>query len=246
MNKAISLLILTLSTTTSFAQDVDAAGISRATKRYHDYRVTNSEPAYGLKKVKTLIKGIKRNPKDMDDLSIPKSVWNHLSTPEKFTYCMLHGEVASQNCDGMPWIVGEEHKIFARTPGFFGDEELWSDRQNAFLQNHRGEVVRLLRTTILKQGRVGANLKVALTTVHANELIPDLVKLYNKDHKDQDLLTVFMLLMKDGGFKPFLASATYRKLYGPDSNYQSFIEANPANQKLMVERVTAFYQTRKR
>jgi len=243
MNKAIALFLLTLSTTTSFAQDGEPQ-VSAATKRYHEYRYENTEPTYGLGKVKAAIKKIKRNPKDEEDQSLPTPIFNALSTKEKFTLCMIHGEVASQNCDGMPWIVGEEKKIFAQPVGFFNDEEMWSDRQTKFLQTHRGEVIGMLRETMRKKSRVGANLKAAISAVHANELIPDLVKVYRKDRKDQDILTLLMVLMKDGQYKPFLASPSYRKLYGKDANYQSFVEANPANQKLTIDRAMAFYKTR--
>lgn len=245
MNKATALFFATLSTTTSFALQGEPH-VSEATKQYREYRYQYTEPAYGLKKVKALIKGIKPNPKDEDDIKLTDAAFNRLTTAEKFTYCMLHGEIQSQNCDGMPWIVGEEKKIFAQMPGFFNDEQMWSPRQISFLKNRRSQVIGLLRSTIRQKGRVGANFKETITTIHATELIPDLVKVYNKDHKDQDILTVFAILMKDGNYQPFMKSASYTKLYGKDANYQSFIDANVPNQKLMIARVTDFYKSRKR
>ncbi len=238
-------LALTAAFATASAQDVQEKDLAASTRHYHDYRQQATEPPYALKRVKAIIKAIKPSKgTDGDSQNFISPAWSHMSTPEKFTYCMLHGEVSSQNCDAMPWIVDEEHKVFAYPPPFNSGEENWSDRQHAFLVHHRHEVVELLRSTIRTQGRVGVNLKQTIVELHANEMIPDLIKAYDRDHKDQDILSVLMLLMKDGKFKPFMESITYRKLYGPDANYQSFIVANEANQKLMAQRAMTFYKSR--
>jgi hypothetical protein len=243
MNTAALLCSVVLFVHPSYAQDGQIK-ITPAMQRYRDYRIQNTEPPFGLTKVKRLIAKIKPVGKPDSDTEIAAtSAWNRLTTPEKFTYCMLHGEVYSQNCDAMPWIVDEEHKVFGQISSPFGDM-FWSDRQRAFLKNHRSEVIRLLRTTIREKRRVGVNLKDTINDLGAYELIPDLVSAYNRDHRDQDILTVLFLLMKDGKYKPFLSSITYRKLYGPDSNYQSFIVANEANQKLSIDRAMAYYRTR--
>ncbi|RYG23610.1 hypothetical protein EON82_13520 [bacterium] len=220
--------------------------VSPATSRYHELRFKSTEPSFGLAKVKGLIKQIK--PKKIDDESavLATTAWNRLSTAEKFTYCMLHGELSTQNCDAMPWVVDEENKVFAYPPPFLGGELMWSDRQKAFLKSHRGEVVRLLRSTIRSKGEVGVNLKVATYEINADELIPDLISVYRKGRKDQDILTLLMLLMKDGKYKPFLSSTTYRKLYGENASYQSYIVANEANQKLMFDRAMGYYRSRVR
>ena len=243
--KKATLLLLAIVASKAVAQDVKASDVSPATKRYHEYRQAATEPTYGLAKVKALLKATSATKGDeMDSKVLPSAAWNRLTTPERFTYCMLHGEVSSQNCDAMPWIVDEEHKVFAYPPSFHDGEESWSDRQRAFLSGHRSAVIGLLRSTIREKRRVGVNLKAAIVEIHANELIPDLVSAYDRDRKDNDLLSVLMLLMKDGKDKPFLASITYRKLYGPKASYQAFIVANDANQKLMVQRAMAFYHRR--
>ena len=245
LNAVKSLLLLTLAPSLTVAQDVKETDLSAATKQYRAYRVQNTEPSYGLAKVKAAIRQTKPTKgEDMDSVVLAPSVWTRLSTAERFTYCMLHGEVSSQNCDEMPWIVDEEHKVFAYPPSFHDAEESWSKRQLAFMKGNRTAVIRLLRETMAAKERVGVNLKNAITEIGAFELIPDLVKLYDRDHKDQDLLSVMAVLMKEGKDKPFLASITYRKLYGPEANYQSFIVANPENQKLMTDRAMAFYRRR--
>lgn len=216
--------------------------VSAATKKYREYRLRVSEPRYGLAKVKGLIKRLKSDAEGNAPMSAAE--FGRLSTKEKFTYCMLHGEDASQNCDGMPWVVDEEKKVFAYPPGLFGFDEVWSDKQWAFIRNHRTDVIRMVRETMRDQGYVGTNFKWTIARLDANELIPDLIKIYERERRDQDILTVLMMLMKDGKYQPFLSSATYRKVYGPDANYQAFIVANEANQKLMIQRAMAFYRSR--
>ena len=93
--------------------------------------------------------------------------------------------------------------------------------------------------------RAGLNLKQAIVQIDAYELIPDLVSVYNSAHKDQDILSVFCILMNDGRFKPFMVSQTYAKLYGDQSSYKSFMVANTANQQLTIGRAMAYYKSRK-
>ena len=222
------------------AQDVQEENVSPATKRYHELRQKETEPPFALAKVKAAIKALAGK----DDEVIASPLWPKMSTQERFTYCMLHGELFSQNCSEMPWFVDEEKKVFSYPPPFAYGQEQWSKRQEAFLKQRRGAVVGLLRRTIRERGRVGVNLKNAIIEIKAVELIPELVTVYNRDRKDQDILSVLAVLMKEGGDKAFRASPTWHKLYGPEANYKSFIVANEANQKLMVARAMAFYHRR--
>lgn len=244
MKKAVLLGSFVLLSSIVAAQDDGQVKVSPATKRYHAYRTEVTEPSYGLAKVKASIKKIK--PDKDDNEYLPKGEFERLSTREKFTYCMLHGEDMSQNCDMMPWVVEEEKKVFAYPPPFNDGNELWSDRQKAFMMKNRGTVIQLLRSTMHAKHRVGANLKAAIIELDATPLIPDLISEYKRDRKDQDILTVLMLLMKNGKYKPFEESATYKKLYADDASYKAFILANDANQKLMFERAMAFYRTHRK
>lgn len=230
--------------TLGHAQEVKESEVSLATKRYRAYRLQFTEPSFALAKVKAIIARIKSKPDQGGDgewLATP--AWNSMSPPEKFTYCMIHGEVSTQVCDVPPWLTDEEHKIFGQLTGF-ANEQSWSDRQRAFLKGHRSEVVRLMRTTIREKGRVGVNLKSAISDLGLYELIPDLTSIYRKDRKDQDILTVLLLLMEEGKDKPFLTSITYGKLYGKDANFASYIVANRANQDLTMQRAMAYYHRR--
>jgi len=243
MKRLLSICIIVAVSTSLFAQ-FDPPGLTKASKAYHAYRMVETDPSYGLTKVESLIKRIK----SVNDYSqeIAAKTFNALSVPDKFTYCMLHGEVFSQNCDGMPATLGEEKMIFGHPLGPWFGQNQWSDRQKSFLHHNRTAVVGLLRSTIRSNSRVGCNLKMAITELDAWELIPDLAASYNKAKQDGDILSVFFLLMKDGKFKPFLISETYKKIYADeDASYKSFVAYNPENAQLTIQRATAYYKSRK-
>ena len=75
--------------------------------------------------------------------------------------------------------------------------------------------------------------------------MPDLATLYKRDRKDHDLLTTIMVLMENNRFPEFLASTSWAKLYGPDSNYQGYLTANAANQDLIMQRGARFVTWKK-
>ncbi|PYF72562.1 hypothetical protein B0O44_106217 [Pedobacter nutrimenti] len=212
---------------------------STSSQAYHKYRLKNTVPPYGLVKVKALVAAIKPSG---DDYSAPlnQKAYLELSLREKFTYHMLHAESSSQNCDVMPPILDEDQKIFAQLPDAF-DEYSWSERQRNFLNSKRDSVLALIKESVTRSKRVGLNYKTAIVEVNGRELIPFLIQVYKQDHKDYDILTVLMLLMKKNEYGPFMNSASFVKLYGLKSDYQSFINFNAANEALILSRASAFY-----
>ena len=115
---------------------------------------------------------------------------------------MLHGEVFDQNCSEMPWFVNEEKKVFAYPPPFgYGRSSERAPDGVSEAEPPDGREPSAANDP--RAGHVGANLKNAIIEIKANELIPDLVTVYNRDRKDQDILSVLALLMKDGGDKAF-------------------------------------------
>lgn len=238
MKRILPLLPLLFSFPLFAQDDMEWKEASKESQAYHRSRLKQSEPPYGLTRVKGLIKKIKSN--DDEDLVLDQKVYLALSLREKFAYHMLHGESFSQNCDAMPPIQEEQKKIFAYVPDMF-DEFAWSERQSKFLSSNRDSVVNLLRECITKTNRVGVNFKQTIIEVNARELIPLLIKVYNITKKDLDILTVLMHLMKDNEYEPFLTSSSYKKLFGENSNYQDFLNYNKANMDLIIKRATEFY-----
>ena len=244
MNKTLSTLLFFTLAPSLYAQGSEFPNPSSASHKYSVYRHERTQPLYGVNKVNGLINSIKRN--DMDNLPLSQSKFKALTVREKFAYVMLHGEDFSQNCDAMPPMLDEHKKVFAYFPSPFSGDMVWSERQRAFLVNNRKIVVSMLRELMVTRKRVGVNIKQGIMEIKANELIPDVIGIYKRDKKDHDILTLLMLLMEEAKYQPFLSSKTHTLFYGENSNYQSFLPANSANEKLIIDRATSFYKSRKK
>lgn len=242
MKNLLSVLIVMSTVPTLFAQQEPKVHQSSVSRKYHQYREEISEPSYHLATIKAMVKKVKEDKEGNKPVS--KKVFDAMSSSEKFTYTMIHGEDASQNCDAMPPILNEESKIFGYIPSPFGDDVTWSERQRDYLTINRSTVIPLIRSTMKLRQRAGVNLKGAILHLNAVELIPDLVTTFNLKKKDFDILSLLMYLMKEGQYSEFMQSASYTKLYGEKSNYKGFLEGNVANQKLIIERAMAFYKTK--
>ncbi|MCW5937504.1 MAG: hypothetical protein KIT11_09385 [Fimbriimonadaceae bacterium] len=217
---------------------------SSASRQYNEYRKQLTEPLRHVAKIKALVARLKRN--ENDDLMLPDKVYNSLSVDEKFTFCMLHGEYFSQNCDAMPPIQDEDKKIFPFPPAAFGDEATWSQRQLDFMAKNRAKVVSLLRETIRARQRVGVNFKAAIDYLNAWELIPDLIAEYRRDRKDHDILTLLMLQMRKAEYEPFFYCEAYLALYGDDSGYQAFMPHTVPTEQEILRLARGFYESKKR
>jgi hypothetical protein len=219
-------------------------GLSTKSAEYHAYRLLKTEPSFELTKVKGILKTLKRPRDEGVERGVADKVFGRLSTEAKFTYCMIHGEVFSQNCDGMPAVLDEENKIFAQPSGAFGDEQDWSDRQKRFLHSRRSSVIRLLKSTIRSRHRVGVNLKKAILEIDATEIVPILELTYLKDRKDHDVLSVLSVLMKHESYGPYVKSAIYKALYtGPNASYQTSIPYTRQAEKFILAMATRFHKS---
>ena len=221
----------------SQAQSDDYKQPSQQSEAYHEYRLKMSVPPYGLARVKVLIDKISDND---GVLALDKSAYNSLAFREQFTYHMIHGEADAQNCDVMPQVQEGQLKIFGQLPDIFNDHG-WSQRQDRFFISHRDSVLSLIRESIGRSHHIGANYKRVIVGLNAREMIPFIIDQYKADKKDHDLLTVLMLLMKKNKYQPFLGSVMGRKLYGDESNYQTYISFNTANEELIIKRTMDFY-----
>jgi hypothetical protein len=244
MSKPLLLFISLFSFISSIAQDaLEYKEPSKESRAYHEKREVMTKPPFGLQKVAGLISNAKTD--EEDNKAINKNAYHSLSFREKFTYHMIHGESYSQNCDGYPPIQDEQKKIFAQLPELYGEYD-WSDRQIKFFKDNKDSVINLMKLSIEKNKKVGLNFKHAIVEINATEMIPVLIKVYNVERKDHDILTVLLLLMRNEGYGPFKSSASYKKLYnyekGYDENYYSaHLTLNKANQDLIVKRALDFY-----
>ena len=218
---------------------------SPASQAYHHYRKYKTNPPYGLEKVQQLIKDktIRREDPDADagTDSLPEKLYRSLSFREKFTYNMIYGESYAQTCDIDEAVVDEEKKIFGNLHSLFS-EEAWGDRQDAFFKDNKDSVIALMTESIGRVNRVGLNYKHAIVDINATSMIPLLIDMYNLQKKDHDILTVLLLLMKNNKYPPFMGSISYEKLYaGKDTYYDRSLVFNSANEALIIQRATDFY-----
>jgi hypothetical protein len=239
MKPAILFVALFISFSLFAQDDTTWKEASKESQAYHKYRQHLSYPPYSLKKIDSVIK--KQVLADQDDnLVLREQTYLSLSLREKFTYQMIHAESYSQNCDAMPPIQDEQKKIFAYLPDAFS-EFSWSDRQIKFLTDNKDSVVALIKECVSKNNRIGINFKQAILEMNAREMIPFLIKTYKAGKKDFDILTLLLLLLKENKYEPFMTTASYKKLYGENSNYQDYLIFNKANEDLIIKRATDFY-----
>ncbi len=238
MKQALLLTALLISFSLIAQDDSLWKEASKESQAYHKYRQHLSYPPFSLDKINLIIR--KQVVSDSEDnLVLKDKAYASLSLKEKFTYNMLHGESYSQNCDAMPPIQDEQKKIFGYLPDMF-NEFTWSERQEKFLTDNKESVIALIKECASKSNRIGINLKQAILVMNAKETIPFLIKVYTSQHKDHDILSLLMLLMKENNYEPFVASTSYKKLYGEESNYMDYLTYNKANEELILKRATDF------
>jgi hypothetical protein len=214
---------------------------SKESKAYNKYRQVNTEPSYGLAKIKKLIKAIKTN--DEDDPALSIKTFNSLSTKEKFTYCMIHPESFSQNCDAMPPVLDEQKKIFAFLPDAY-DELSLSDRQMKFLNSNKDSVLSWIKQVATEKNRVGVNFKEVIVAIGSKSIVPFLVDFYKKTKKDHDILTTLILLMENAKYKPHMNSQMHQKLFEDSGQWPRYINLNNANADLILKRAMDFYNAK--
>jgi len=102
--------------------------------------------------------------------------------------------------------------------------------------------------SITRSKRIGVNFKHAMLEINAKEMIPFLITTYksNKTIKDLDILTLFLEMMKENEYEPFITSGSYRKLYSDESSYESYLNYNKANEDLIIKRIMDFYNGTKK
>lgn len=238
--KYLVLLAAMFTTTSLLAQEDEVyKEPSKESQAYHEYRNKLSVPFYPSANVKNAIKKYVKTDQD-ENLVMKESIYNKFTPKEKFVYAMIHPEAYSQICDANPPIQDEHKKIFGQLPDAFADYAL-SERQEKFLKDNSDLVAGYFKECIARNNRVGVNYKQVIVNINAVSMIPFLIQIYNKQKKDHDILTMLLLLMKNNNYEEFLKSTGYKKLYGEESNYLSYLDLNTANVDLIIKRATDFY-----
>ena len=154
---------------------------------------------------------------------------------------MIHAEDYSQMCSMLPFRTDEEQRIYGQLQDLFGEYH-WSERQFAFFKANRDSVVQLMKAVIKKDDQAGMNFLTVIVLLNANELIPDLIDVYRTNPGNHYILTTLMLLMDENKYPEFAESISARKLYHRKTDtYSAFINYNKANEELIIQRATNFY-----
>ena len=244
--KIILLLLFTVCSCFSCMAQEEDQDPSPASQAYHQSRYYETTPPYGLAKVRQLIKDkiVHREGKYEDDAwtdSLPEKFYRSLSVREKFTYNMIYYESYSQGCNASLPVVDEEKRIYAHIPDFQGDG-YWSGRQTRFFNDNKDSVIALMTESITRSRKVGLNYKHVIIDVNAVSMIPLLIRTYNLQKKDHDILTILLMFMVNNNYAPFYASVSYKKLYGSGHTYSyTALNYNSANEALIIQRATDFY-----
>jgi hypothetical protein len=245
MKKITPFLLLIAVSLIGRAQDETEKRPSTASQAYHESRQKTTTPPYGLEKIQSLLPKMKDVPdKDNEDegtLALTEKTYASLSLPEKFTYNMIHGESYFQSCDAFLPYLEEEKKVFARLPPLFS-EQGWSKRQTKFFLDNKDSVILLMTASINRTHYVGLNYKQVIVDINATSMIPLFIDIYKLKRNDHDILTVLLLLMLNNAYPPFVSSTSHHKLYASEgSSYSAYLICNTANQDLIIQRATDFY-----
>ena len=208
----------------------------------HFFRNKISYPPYGLKKINRLISERRKGKPDEfpPAIVLNQRTYHSLSFREKFTYNMINFESYSQNCSLNFPPFDEGKKIFAYLPRSF-DEFSWSDRQLKFFKDNRDSVIALMGESISREKSVGINYKNVIVDLDAVSLMPLLIRTYDLDRRDHDILTVLSLLMQQSNYKPFVSSDVCKELNaGQESYLKRCVEFKPANAEQILRLAAQF------
>ena len=240
MKWSLSLLFL-FCYVVSFSQPADTTKSNQSnTNAYHEWRTRLTVPPYGIDKVRDMIKKIKPDSENNEELKAAD--YNSLSMREKFTYNMIHAESYCRDCAIASGTKDEDKKIYAYLPGAYRGFA-WSERQTKFFSSNRDSVIEFMKESMGRTKRAGVNFKQCMLEINAKEMIPDIIATFkaNKKVKDLDLLTVLLNLMKDNEYEAFLVSGSYKKLYAEETHYKSYLNYSQSNIDLIIKRATDFY-----
>lgn len=215
---------------------------------YYAFRNKISTPTCGLKKVQALISQRSANiPDEMlidYDGGISTTDFDKLTIEEKFTYVMIYPEIYSQACAERMYAFEPQNKIFGHLL-FVYNGVFWSKRQLGFMKKNKGRIIDLIIDQSNQSHELGLNYKAALVEMSAWESIPFLIDFYHMNPQDKDILTTLLLFLNKAALSTFKQSKIHDKLYGPDTNYESWINFSKANEQYILESAQTYYAKRK-
>jgi hypothetical protein len=205
------------------------------------YFLQPTTPPYGLHKIQELIRKATTDSSYFTTQVLDGGTYSSLSLREKFTYNMINPESFYQICS----VFGPNGKEKKPLPAYLAalsGSRRWSERQTKFFINNKDTVIQLMTACLQAGSNIGPNFKHVIVDINAKAMIPFVLKAYEKNESDLNLLTVLMLLMKDNKYRPFINSALYKNLYDYENgDYRMYIDLDAASEKLITTLATQFY-----
>jgi hypothetical protein len=162
------------------------------------------------------------------DIRLSDGEFRSLSPLEKFIYAHKYPESSMQTC-GLYDMARDMSLIPANIPYLF-DGERMSERQIKSLQDNRDSTMDYLSNCIDFYSHIPLGYKKTIIEINGWEFIPSILSLEEKMNrrdtgtvKDPYIYSLLMVLMKNNKFKDFIATTTYKKLYGESASYREKI-----------------------
>jgi hypothetical protein len=172
-----------------------------------------------------------------------------LSPTEKFIYAHQYPESYSQNCS-MYAASRDLTKIYSNIPFMITGEKM-SERQKQSLKDNRTITLACLEKCIKFNSYISLGYKQTILTIDAWELIPSILSLEERMHQrskevkdDPYLYSLLMVLMKQDGFKEFVNTDIYKKLYSEKVSYRASIDFTEKIRKTIIDVSKNFYTTK--
>ncbi|WP_196889721.1 hypothetical protein [Aureivirga sp. CE67] len=162
------------------------------------------------------------------NLNLPDSVFIKLTPKEYFVFATQFPEnhYSRQSCfvnksDDKKVFKVNKTKILPYLE-HSDDVFLISERQSEMLNKYRDNTVFYLKECLENKKNISNEFRRLILKIECFEIIPKLIEILKKQKKpnvDQDILTLFCLLMKDD-YKPFKESQIYKDLYVIDDSVE--------------------------
>lgn len=142
-----------------------------------------------------------------------------------------HPERYLQSCSIYSKELTYNTKIHSALPRK-GEGFYMSERQFKALEANRDSVLLLFNRCFEHASALPDDYKYTICDLSGYECIPSLKQMIGRQEtKDTYILTVFMLLMKNDNYAPFLASDLYKKLYNEDQEDHQYDMTVPVSKK---------------
>lgn len=174
-------------------------------------------------------------------IKLPDSVFNTLTSKEKFVYAFKYPERFLQNCSGYFSEKLDAPFLHPSLP-YQMDGLILSPRQNKSLEESRNAILPYFNEVIKISENIGNDYKRVIVNLKAFECLPALMHKYDTSRiKDNYILTIGLLLMKNDKYLDFLDSDIYKLVY-PEEIHWVKIDLTKEIRKTAIDLINKYYK----